>query len=316
MRAFVNELALAEACAKARPSHLPILSLLEFRQRHRSLRSVLYCTRTLVNTVVDEKQSIADICRTLPREKIGLLFQWLVNQGPFVESVRVPVDDDLFQFEGIDVTDLGLGEAARRAVLQEHAAAFSAVQDFPSRFRVNPLIIVQGLVEDPIQKIRVWNLIDLSELADAIAAAVPEPSSWVELLASCRDAFDRLHIGNHCDDVLARHPFHPAAGRRIRNLLEVLQRLMLQMDCSGGLSASGVDLRERFFVGDRAWFTSESETRKGDKQRFTFPDPDGASTLVCYWHGKVSTPAFRVHFEWPVSRPSERLRVAYIGPHL
>ncbi len=91
---------------------------------------------------------------------------------------------------------------------------------------------------------------------------------------------------------------------------------MTEMNNDGRLSEAGEELRNTYFVGERSWFSDESETRKRSPETFTFPDPDGDGTLVCFWRDKVSTRAFRIHFEWPVSPPVRRLRVVYIGPHL
>ena len=272
--------------------------------------------QSVLNTAVDETRTLADVGRTLPRDLIGLLFQWLVNHGPFIESDRSPLDDDLFYFETTDVADLGLGEVARRILSNKLASAYSPTIASTSRFAIGPLRIIHGMVEEPIGLVDAPNYIDTRTLANALAAATPEPVSWPELPSVCRERLDRLHIGTHCDQVLAPHPFSPPAGRRIQSLLGVLQRLMQEMDHTGRLSTTGMELRQEYFFGDRARFTSESSTRKSDKSKFSFPDPDGDGKLLCYWHGKVSTPAYRVHFERPPQRPTKRLRVTYIEPHL
>ena len=262
---------------------------------------------------------LAEVGRRLPRDKQALLFQWVSKKGPFIEDDRQSTDDDLFLFDGEDVTCLGLGEAARRILATLPAATLSPVQDPASRFAADPLCVVHGLAEEPIDHVPVANFRETEALADALLAARPEPATWPELLAEARERFDRLHIGGHCDDILARHPYHPPGGRRILALLDVLQRLMTEMDGDGRLSRAGAELHNRFFVGERSWFSDESEGRKNSPKTFTFPDPadpNGAKRLVCPWHGKVSTRAFRIHFEWPVSPPVRRLRIVYIGPHL
>ena len=269
------------------------------------------------NTEIRPGATLAAVGRRLPRDKRGLLFQWTGKKGPFIEDDRQATDDDLFLFDGEDVTYLGLGEAARRTLAMLPAATLSPVQGPASRFAADPLCVVHGLAEAPIGHVPVANFHETNALADALRAARPEPDTWPELLAEARARFDRLRIGNHCDGILARHPYHPSGGRRILALLDVLQRLMTEMDDDGGLSRSGVELRNTYFVGERAWFSDESETRKRSPETFTFPDPDGDGTLVCFWHGKVNTPVFRIHFEWPVSPPvRRRLRIVYIGPHL
>ena len=260
--------------------------------------------------------SLAKVGRGLPRDKRVLLFQWVSKKGPFIEDDRQATDDDLFLFDGEDVTCLGLGEAARRILATLPAATLSPVQDPASRFAADPLSVVHGLAEEPIDHVPVANFRETEALADALLAARPEPATWPELLTEARERFDRLHIGGYCDDILTRQTYHPPGGRRILALLDVLQRLMTEMDGDGRLSRAGVELHNRFFVGERSWFSDESEGRKNSPKTFTFPDPDGDGTLVCFWHGKVSTPAFRIHFEWPVSPPVRRLRIVYIGPHL
>ena len=268
------------------------------------------------NIEVQRNLSLVDIARRLSPDKRKLLFQWTANNGPFIEDDRPAIDDDLFQFEEQDVTDLGLGEAARRILASRSAATFSPVQDIESRFAANPLTVVHGLVEEPIARVPVANFRKADELANALLRSMPTPRTWAELLDGCRERFDRLRISDYCDSALARHPYHPPAGRRIIELLDILQRMMNQMNNEGTLSEAGMKLRSTFFTGKTAWFSDESETRKRSPKAFTFPDPDGEGTLVCFWHGKISTPAFRVHFEWPASPPFRRLRIVYIGPHL
>ena len=253
----------------------------------------------------------------MPRDKVGLLFQWVNKRGPFLDDYRQVVDDDLFMFGEDDVTDLGLGEAARRIVVSKQAASYSSTNKPNSRYSVTPLDIVHGLLEEPIDVVSVPNFTNSVELAEVLYSVnQPEPTTWNELLNHCRVIFDGLNIGAHCEQTLARFPYSPAAGRRIANLLAVLQDLVSEMDEKGKLSAKGVQLYNTYFVGERAWFSDESPTRRADSQKFTFPDPNGSGHLVCYWHGKVSTPPYRLHFEWPLERPAERLRVTYIGPHL
>lgn len=316
MRAFVNELALAEACAAEPIPHSPLEALVEARQRFPVFGRALYCARGMPSTRVGDTQTLADIVRTLPRDKIGLVFQWLVNKGPFIEDDRQPLDDDIFVFGDDDVTEMGLGEAARRILVSKKAATFSVVTSSASRFAGNPLQVTHGIPDEPFSVVNVPNYNRGEALAAILADTPVVPKTWSELLSLCRNDFDRLNISEYCERILSRHPYRVAAGRRIQELLRVLQRLMTEIDNSGGLSTVGVEIRDQYFVGERAWFTSESVTRKHDEQKFTFPDPSGKGTLVCYWHGKVSTGAFRVHFEWPVQRPSEGLRVVYMGPHL
>lgn len=50
---------------------------------------------------------------------------WLDKSGPFWDEDREENVDDYFHFEGTDVTDQGLGEAARRVLAGRQAGAYS-----------------------------------------------------------------------------------------------------------------------------------------------------------------------------------------------
>ena len=316
MRAYVNELALAEACAAARPEHAPLEALLEARRQCPALVSGLFCARDMPRTEVRPNLCLREVGGQLPREKQRLLFEWTGKKGPFIEDDRQAMDQDLFLFGDDEVTDLGLGEAARHILSSFSAAALSPVHSSTSRFAADPLVVVHGLHEEPIAQVPVPNFLESAALAEAIAAEWPEPKTWAELLTRARQRFDRLCIGDHCDQALSRQPYQPHQGRRMLELLDVLQRLMKEMGEDGELSAEGRQLQNQFFVGKNACFTDESETRKQSPQTFTFPDPTGQGSLTCFWHGKIRSGSFRLHFEWPVESPREGLRVAYIGPHL
>ena len=315
MRAYVNELALAEACAAASPEETPLLALLEGRHRHPVLASALFCARAMPATSVREGLLLRDLGQRLPRDQRQMFFAWTAKQGPFIDDDRQPAELDLFVFgkDEIDVTDLGIGEAARRILSFQAAGAFSPVEDATSRFAVDPLVVVHGLRDEAEEHIQVPNFLDAATLAEA---AQPDPTNWAEALAQARQRFNRLRIGDHCDESLSDQTFRPHQSRRMGQLFTVLQTLMEEMGQRGELSAKGQALRSEYFVGKTAWFSDESESNKQAPERFTFPNPAGPGRLVCFWHGKFRSDALRMHFEWPPADPAGRLRVAYIGPHL
>ncbi len=267
-------------------------------------------------TEVRPNLSLRDVGRQLARDKQRLLFRWTDRNGPFIDDDRQPMDEDLFWFGKDDVTELGLGEAARRTLSSLPAVAFSPVHSQASRFAADSLTIIHGLLEEPIADVKVPNYLESAALAKSIEAEQPAPKNWGELLTQARQDFDRLCIGDHCDQILSRQPYQSHQAERILKLLRVLQELVETMGEDGELSAEGRRLHSQFFVGKEAWFTEESETRRHSPRTFTFPNPTGPGELTCFWHGKIRSGFFRLHFEWPVESPRERLRVAYIGPHL
>ena len=286
------------------------------RHKHPIIAEALYCARAMPSTEVWSGVTLADVARTMPPDERGLLLAWVNKYGPFIDDDRQSIDDDLFFFGEIEVTECGLGEAARRILALHGAAVFSAIVQQRSPFAVDPVRVVQGFPDEAIVHVEVPNYRDDVALRLALAALRPTPTSWSDLLSQCRSDYDRVLIGTHCDAVLEPHPYRPNVGSRVDFLLGILQRMMTEMREDGRLTNIGVSLREQYFVGERALFTNESETRKHSIAEFTFPDPAGSGSLVCHWHGKISTPAYRIHFEWPVSPPRRRLKVVYIGPHL
>ena len=316
MRAYVNELALAEACAAARPEHAPLKALLAARYRHDSLTKALFCARGMLGTEVWPNLCLGDLGRKLPPDGRRLFFQWTGKMGPFIDDDRQTIDQDLFLFGDDEVTDLGLGEAARRILFKFAVAAFSPVHSPTSRFAPDPLVVVHGLQEEPLAQVPVPNYLEPAALAEVMQADRPEPKSWPELLSEARQRFDRLCVGDYCDQILSRQPYLPHQARRILALLDVLQRLMEEMGEGGERSAEGDRLHSQFFIGKNAWFTDESETRKRSPETFTFPNPTEPGELTCFWHGKIRSGFLRLYFEWPVESPREGLRVVYIGPHL
>jgi len=316
MRVFLNELALADAWTTPYSIQRPLNDILQARQKQPLLRERLYCAGGMGTVPTARGMSLLQAAQELPRDMRVQFFAWITQRGPFIEDDRLTIDEDLFFFEDDDVTNLGLGEAARRLLAKSLAATLSPVQDEHSRFAPARLDVLHGLREEPIEHVCVPNYIELESVADRLGSLEPEPKNWQDLLEVCRKRFHLLLIGSHCEEVLAPRPFSPAAGRRIIALLATLHEIKAEMDHTGRLSTAGLELRSQFFSGERASFSDESETRKQKHRKFTFPDPAGGSDIVCFWHGKISTPAFRMYFDWPVKRPANRLRVVYIGPKI
>ena len=316
MRVFLNELALAEAWMSTSTVQLQLAEILRARQRQPALRGALYCARGAGDVPTASGIPLSQAAQRLPRDVRVLLFEWIAKHGPFIDDDRQAIDEDLFFFGETDVTELGLGEAARRVRTETHASTFSPIGEERTRFAAESLKVVHGFPEEPIAQIDVTNFTDVESVVVELRTVGSDPTDWDELLAECRQRFDLLDIAPECDVLLGRLPYMPAAGRRIRELLSVLQHVKAEMDDTGRLSSTGIELRERFFAGKRAWFSDESPQRKQNPKRFTFSDPAGGRDIVCFWHGKVSTAALRMYFDWPAQAKPGRLRVVYIGPHI
>lgn len=317
MRVFVNELALQDACSAANPQHAPLEELLRIRQRSEPIRRALYCSGNLSVLEIRPGVVLSAVAQRMPRERLSLFMRWIAKQGPFIETDRQSAQDDLFYFEDIEVTELGLGEAARWILAARRAAVLSVVGGAAPRFAKSSLEVLHGSPEEPRDHLAVPNYWAAEELDAVLQAELPDPATWSEFLSRCRTRYDRLLISVHCDARLKSRPYARSLGRAIKRRLQVLQELMCNMNSDGSLSADGRELLDQYFKGQHARFTDESHTRKQTHpERFRFPDPDGDGALVCTWHGKVSPQSFRIYFEWPVPPPRRILKICYIGPHL
>ena len=293
------------------------MELLRIRKDSPVIRDVLYCAGGLSATEIRTGVTLRALAQRMSREHAGLLLNWIDRMGPFIEGDRQVVEDDLFYFDDIEVTDLGLGEAARWILTARQAAVLSMLAETTSRFAESALGVIHGFQEDPFNHISVPNYWAESDLAAALQEAAPEPRTWHEFLASARTRYDRLLIGDHCYAILKSRPYTRSLASAIERRLDVLQALMEEMNSDGSLTSHGQELQAQQFKGECAPFSDESDTRKqSNPQRFLFPNPAGAGVLQCTWHGKVRIQSYRIYFEWPVQPPHRQLRVCYVGPHL
>ena len=232
-----------------------------------------------------------------------------------MEDDRQQEADDYFEFEGEDVTDSGLGEAARRVRVHDLSGVFSFTGG-QINFERTPLTVLHGLPESPLGTISIPNTWDVQELKSRLNER-RAPQSWEELIKSCKERFDNLEISNDIlKTALVQEPFSRVVAENIERRLDVLQEIMSGRRVSNGeMTNAANELWEKHSHGDKAWFSDESETNKRRfKQKLTFKDPsDLSKSVFCPWHAKISHETFRIHFQWPVPSGQTRLKVLYIG---
>lgn len=315
-RAYVNDRALA-GFASHEDLRAALMTVIEARRAAPNLSRALYCSKQTSLLLGTSGETLIAATQSFPRPDRSAILQWLGRMGPFIEEEREPTDDDLFYFGNLDVTDEGLGQAGRQrqAGHDAHMISLPTGNGFPVDRDV--LEVSQGLLEEPIATIEIPNHHIAEKLMAVANDAVPEPTSWPELLSYCRDRFGALLIGAHCDAILDGSTFYPNVARRTIELLKVLNEISMERD-GGALSPRGEELKQNFFVGKKAWFTDEGDDNKKDfANEMNFPDPSAAGkTLQCFWHGKIKTPQFRIHFDWPNAPAGEPIRVCYIGPKI
>ena len=316
MEWYVNDLCFSGQFASPHSVKESIEPLLRLLIRRPDLKRRVLCSRELSIRPATAALNLAEsVLATRDQLFIRQALGWVSSAGPFWEDDRATNPEDYFHFEGEDVTNQGLGEAARRLVLDLSAASFSFPHPTVLRFARTPLWVNHGLEEEPLGSYDVancWNADDIEQ------GAVRSPESWPDLLAMTAAQMPGLMLSSAIAAQLSPVPFHSGVAEKFFFLLGVLQRLSDETR-NGALTAAGLELYNKFFTGQKALFSDESEGNKRDfANELTFRDPAGGrEPLFCPWHGKVKFGSqYRIHFEWPRANGQVAIKVVYIGPKI
>jgi hypothetical protein len=288
---------------------------LRFRLKHPEFSAKLYCSRLLSSRPATKNRNVQQaVLDTRDQNYIGLVLNWLAKSGPFWDDDRFKNLDDYFHFEGSDVTDQGLGEAARRVLGGVQAGSYSFL-DPSYRFSRSPLTVNHGLEEAPLGTVKVPNFWTTTSLESILAE---DPVNWEQLVAISQGRFTNLMFSVDISFELRKTPFDYGIACRVLDLLAVLQELVRETNTDGSFTNAGLELWQKHSVGDKAWFTDESDNNKRYfKKDLTFRDPvDAENNIFCPWHGKVKKGQFRIHFEWPRPKDQRGIKVVYIGPKI
>jgi hypothetical protein len=318
MTHWINDLSLSGQYQSVKEFCTTLDQLLSLRERNEVIQGRILCSPELGTRPVIGNTILRDI---VLHQSSHLLRQrtlrWIGKDGPFRTGERAPNDDDLFWFERKEVTDQGLGEAARRRILSLDARTFSFPGSEPS-CDSSPLEVVHGLLEEPLANVEVPNTCSPELIASGVVNSLGLPRSWHAAFDSLRIQFHRIAFAPELERFVEGQPFVRYVYERSRELLAVLDRLLVSRDENGQWTSESNGLIANHFQGEKAWFSDESEGNKRDFEReLTFRDPEDVSKeLFCPWHGKIKTPQYRIHFQWPIGADQTRAKVVYIGPKI
>lgn len=279
-------------------------------------RELIRCSRNLINSVVcDDKPLIRHVADSFERDVRLQIMTWLTNHGPFWDDTRTEVDFDSFNYQGVNITEQGLGEAGRLHSMGVNAWSYSfggGEIDFAN----TPISISHSLDDIVVGNYSVDNIWDVETVGTKLRAFVAPPASWEEMLKVAVSSFKYLTFLSDPHLDLIATPFSRGASDRIFLLLGVLDKIAENTNGDGSRNKSAKDLYDTFFVGEAPPFTDESESNKIDfRKDLTFANSDGDSVFAP-WHGKVNSPKIRIHFEWP--RPSKQkvIKILFVGPKI
>lgn len=314
MEVFLNDLSLAGQYPDPLAFRAALEPLLALRAKRADLQGLLYCSRLFSDRPATVSLSVQEAVRaTRDKIYIRLVLGWIAKAGPFWEDDRFFEADDYFHFDNNDVTDQGLGEAARRTIGGLEAGSFSFL-DGSGRFDKTPLNVIHGLEEAPVGNVEVrnlWTTLHLETVVDS------KPKSWNQMLQQAQGRFSGLVMASQVGDALRGQPFHNGIADRVLILLQFLQNLVDETKDDQSLTAKGLGLWQEYSVGHRAYFTDESESNERTyRSELTFRDFQTGSDVFCPWHGKIKLNQFRIHFEWPRPRGQKKIKIFYIGPKI
>ncbi len=308
-----NELSLHGQFAEHEGSGV-VQRLLEFRKAATDHNTVLHCRSEVLHRLVCDTSTLESLLYKLPPQdnRRRLMLRWLTTEGPFLEDDRQHLPDTWFECVDEIVTDWTLGELAHRSADSPVAAASMV----PSKMASDPLTVTR--VEDVGRvEIALSNHATASAVRAWLGAQEPEISSWEALSERARTTCTALVFADNAFAPLRGLPFHPGVAGRLLDRLRVLHTLKQSFGADGALTTDGQVLRQKHFVGEKAWFSDSSEGEKSEFAReLTFPHPtQPGETLFCPWHGKVKTPQMRVHYSEPITA-SLPVFVVYVGPKI
>jgi hypothetical protein len=180
----------------------------------------LHVTRSLPSRFVSHGTTVRSaLQQSRNRDLRRVVLLWLDRAGPFIEDDRLPESDDLFMFSGLDVTDSGLGEAARRIRALEAAWTFS-LPGGAVNFVHSPLVTIHGLPEEPLGEVHVKNVWSISQLRVSAANEI-EICSWRDLVGVAQRRYRHLLIPDavFLNKLLARESFSDVIARQALTLL-------------------------------------------------------------------------------------------------
>src|SRR5688572_3882741 len=126
MRWYLNDTSLQGQYDDAAKFRAFLGGLVSLRARFGSLRVAMHTTRSLASRIVGANKNFREYLQDAQfRDLRAAVFAWLDKTGPFLEDDRAPEEDDYFECLQHDVTNAGLGEAARRIKREELAMSIS-----------------------------------------------------------------------------------------------------------------------------------------------------------------------------------------------
>lgn len=315
MQWIINELSLEAQFTDLDDFENKIGKLLCLKHQHAQLKANLLAARGELNRIVlfNNLTFSEIVSKKINKNLRKQILSWLDKNGPFWTDQRVPHHDDYFSYQSRDVTDLGLGECARRKIGSLEISAYS----FSGVFSQTPLAVDHGLPEDPQGQYLIDNIFDIESLQQSANCALPKPHNWDVALTRLIEQFPNLMISDQVFQQMFPVPFGIGIYDAIVDRCRVLSEFIDSRDKNGRNTPRSQECLDQYFGGEKAWFVNSSETERAQfKSALTFADLIDQRPKLFPYHGRIKNPQLRIHFEWPIAQSQKQIQIVYIGPKL
>ena len=314
MEWILNDLSLKNKYATAADFLTDIEGIVKLRFTNKLINEKLLCPRSIGNIeVINDKLFSQVVLTDAPRDLKQQIMIWVNRKGPFWCDNRIENDDDYFEYNDIDVTDLGLGECARKSIIKQRVASYS----FSGLYDLSPLPIQHGIPEDNLGTYDIENLWTTEQLLESCRESIPEPTTWVEALEQLEQTFPKLIFSIHLIEQVATLPFNLTVYHRMKALCRVLEDYLDSRNERGESTGKTVEILNEHFRGRKAWFSDETDDDIRDfEHQLKFIDTRDDTKKKYSFHGKIKTPQVRVYFEWPIPSGQRDIQIVYFGPKI
>jgi hypothetical protein len=313
---FVNDLSLHGQFGDQQAFRRSLDEVIKCRDCATNYRRTLRVPRSIIGRRVVGQADFRQVVQTAgDRNFVSLVISWIAKNGPFVEDelLRNP-GEYLDLSDGTVVTEEVIGEAAARAF---NGMPVGLVSFAPSIHQRTPIEVNWHHDDGSTENCDLPNSWDAQEFDHYLEIHRQPPETWTEFIAQLPSRFPNLTFLPDLEQYLDGEPFIPYVVERSFILLDVLNRLKVCFDAEGHRTPEGEDLMNNYFRRERARFSDSSEQEKKDarfRAAMTFRDLQ-EQAIECFWHGKIQTPPYRIHFSYPIEKDAP-LYIAYIGDKL
>ena len=316
---FLNDASIQEQYVGKFGEFLEICDgLLKLRENFAQFRSQFSVVNFLMNPANENIKELRDnlfnltVCNPIEKNiKRGIL-NWF-TKGPFEYPEYQSLPSDKYFFNSLDVSLTGLGLAT---IWKQHGNE-SSVFSFEGGeidFTTNELTVMYHENSQYIDQFSLDNIAKL-DLLKQIVLKLDLIENWMDMLNVARKRYSNLVIGDIFKvSNLGGTPFREVVCNDVLNLLGKLDEYAENCDQKGNEGPRAKELREKYFIGQRAKFTDEADADKVEFERKLWFKRKNGEDYFATWHGKVNQDKFRIYFDWPMNEGDpEKIEIFYIG---